>query len=428
MNRLKSILMAGAFSMGTITAPAFAGNLAIVISPNGKPDAKRAEMQDIIRLMATAVDPGEKAAVFDGMTGKTICEFIVPDRKSYASDKAKINANRACIGRLLKFAKDADQGRRHGALNLPQSLRTIVSTLDMASTDAVVIAGSPIYDDPREPSVSMLNGDYPSAGYITVEPSNSPYSMAGLEGRLQGTPVYFTYDDYDWVRNNRYKDGVYRFVGMTMKALGGPLVTFNNDRKQMINSVLRGESESLEDFEIPSSQKLEMIYVRPDAGGRIPIHERPLTNEIIPVAQRRRAIDVEVGITWNCNCDLDVYIRPFDGAEIIFYGNRRTNEGQFYRDYRNGEELLNGLESVSFYAPVDLDKMVIAVNLYRGDVPEGATGEIRISVGDKTWGKSFLITATEGNEGDGAEETFIDLRPANDAWVLEAASSIIISN
>lgn len=406
-------------------APALAGDLAVAVSPMGDPAHKKEEMVDVIRLITQTVAPGEQAVIFDGLSSRTICTFAVPNRRSYASEVAKLNANRACVSQLIKFAESANPGGAPGALNVPGTLRAIVKSLNMAEIDAVILFGSPVYDDRQEPSVSMAGGHVPSDGHITAPGAASPYSMAGLEERLQGTPVHFTSDGYDWALNNRHETSVHRFWQLTAETLGGPLATFNADRAQLIERVKQGVTAAPVTFERSDSAKLEMIEIEPDMGRRTPIHQRPLADEPLPASQYRRALDVEVGITWACACDMDIYVRPSPQAEVIFYGNRHTNEGRFYRDYRNGRELLNGLESVSFYAPVNLDEMAIGVNFYSGAAPEGVEGEIRLSVGGKTYGQPFRIGAVSGNEGAGASEAFRDLAAPNERWVMTTGAAIV---
>ncbi|MGF1463695.1 MAG: hypothetical protein ACFB2Z_11130 [Maricaulaceae bacterium] len=295
----------------------------------------------------------------------------------------------------------------------------------MASIDAVAIFGSPIYDNPQEPSVSMADGFVPSDGHITVARGRSAHSLAGLENALGGTPVHFSYDGYDWTINARHHFAVHRYVALGMDTLGGALVTFNTDRGQLIDQIHRGVDTPVETFERAASDKLEMIQIRPDRTRRLPIHEREVTTAPISAQTRRRATDLEVGISWNCACDMDIYVQAHPQARVLYFGQTNTREGQFWRDYRSGRDLLNGLESVTFHAPVNLDEMVIGVNFYSGRAPQGVTGELRLAIGGATYAQPFTINATSGNGGRGAAEMISTRDAPNDHWVVFEATDVV---
>jgi len=403
----------------------YADNLIVAVSPNGEPAAKKAEMIDVIQMMTKTVQPGEEATLMDGLTGRSICTFTVPDRRSYASEKAKLNVNRSCVGKLIRFAEAANMSATAGQLDLPRLLRTIAQTARMNTIDAVVIFGDPNYANPQEPSFAMTGGYVPSDGHSTADRTASPFGMAGLDDSFMGTSVHFTSDGYPWARNTRHEDMVHRFTWLTLATLGAPLATFNADRDQLIKRVIDGVGRSPVSFEWAASDKLEMIYVDLDRGPGLPIHERELSTAVLSAAEVRRAREVEVGISWSCACDLDIWVRPHDNAEVLFYGHTRSREGRFYRDYRNGRDLLNGLESVSFDAPVDLSKMVIGVNFYSGSAPDGVTGEVRLSVGDRTYAKPFVLEATSGNAGNGASEVFAAQSVPNEQWAVFKGNQIV---
>ena len=426
MMNFKSKSLALLLMAGAATAPlAQADDLAIVLSPNGSPDAKHGEVMDMLKLATSVVEPGETAVFIDGLNNKTICTLAVPNRKAYRSEKAKLTVNAPCVGVLLSVAKAADVDAVAGQLDLPRTYRMIGQSLDMDVIDAVVVLGSPIHDHADEPSTTMAVGHVPSDGHITASLGHSPYGMAGLEGAFKATPVHFSSEGYEWIRNSRHEDMVHRFHALMADTLGSPLVTFNNDRAQLIKQVSKGVDQAAMSFERSASQKLEMIHVGLDRAPSTPIHERPVTETPLSAAQSRRAIDVEVGINWSCACDMDIYVRPSAGAETIYYGNVLTNEGRFYRDYRSGRDLLNGLESISLHAPVDLAEMVIAVNFYSGEAPDGVSGEVRLAVGDKTYAKPFEISAQTGNQAKGAEAA-IRNRAAPDAfWVVMTGAGVV---
>ncbi|NQY41455.1 MAG: hypothetical protein HRT80_15325 [Henriciella sp.] len=420
---LSLLLLSGA----SLAPLAQADNLAIVLSPNGEPDARRAEAMDAIKLATAAVELGESAIFINGLTTKTICTFNVPERRAYGSDKAKLTYNRACVGAVLNLANKGDAGASLGQLDLPRTYRMLAGSLDMDAIDAIAIFGSPVHDHVDEPSTTMAVGHIPSDGHIIASQGQSPYGMAGLEGALKGTPVHFSTDGYDWVRNSRHESMVHRFHALTAETLGAPLATFNSDREQLIARVTAGARDTAMSFERSSSQKLEMIHVALDSAPGTPIHERPISEAPLSASERRRAVDVEVGINWSCACDMDVYVRPSEDAETIYYGNVLTNEGRFYRDYRNGRELLNGLESVTLHAPVNLSEMVIGVNFYSGNAPDGVSGEVRLSVGDTTFAKPFEITATSGNAARGADAAITGQTAPDEFWVV-MSGDVIVTN
>ncbi|MEL6692380.1 MAG: hypothetical protein AAFQ12_05020 [Pseudomonadota bacterium] len=418
---LALLLLSGA----SIAPLAQADNLAIVLSPNGEPEAKRMEVMDAIKLATSAVELGETAIFLDGLTTKTLCTFTVPERRAYGSDKAKLTYNRACVGTLLNLAEQANASAVAGQLDLPRTYRMMAQSLDMEAIDAIAIFGSPIHNHVDEPSTTMAVGHIPSDGHITASQGQSPYGMAGLDGALKGTPVHITTDGYEWVRNSRHESMVHRFNALTVETLGSPLVTFNTDREQLIARVHSGIDEPALTFERSSSDKLEMIHVGLDRAPGAPIHERPIAETPLSASEARRAIDVEVGINWSCACDMDIYVRPHDEAETVFYGNVLTNEGRFYRDYRNGRDLLNGLESITLHAPVDLSETVIGVNFYSGNAPDGVSGEVRLSVGDKTYAKPFEIGSTRGNGARGADAAFAQKAPPNEFWVVMTGAEVV---
>lgn len=408
-----------------LMTPSQAANLAIALSPYGDLSSKKIEVVDFIMLAARTVEPSERADFLNGVTGGSICTFDVPDRKAYSSEKAKLNVNKACAAKLLSFASNASAERPAGTLNIPHLLRTIIQTSDMDVIDALIISGSPIHDDPREPSTSMAQGDTPSDGHSLVSQGTSPFGMAGLEKGLKGTPVHMTAQDVDWELNSNHAFLVNRFWGVTMDFLDGPLVTFNQDRKKVSERLQRGVTAPAQMFERASSNKLEMIAAEMDHGRTVPIHERQLSTKPLSANEMRYAQDVQVGITWDCECDMDIYVQAGSGDQPLFYGNKRTQEGVFHRDFLSGKDLLNGLEYVSLNVPVNLEDMLIAVNFYGGEAQAGVEGEIRVSIGPRTYGMPFTISGTKGNKGKGGNQAVSTRKAPNDRWFVTKADQVV---
>jgi len=137
-----------------------------------------------------------------------------------------------------------------------------------------------------------------------------------------------------------------------------------------------------------------------------------------------RARNIEVGITWNCACDMDIYVQADRRAKVLFFGLQSSHEGVFRKDYRNASDLLNGLETVKFHAPVDLNKMMIGINYYQGS-QKTVNGEIRLTIGNQTYAQPFTIEADRGNGGKNAKQAFKTYKSPSKHWAMLSAKDIV---
>lgn len=414
-----------------VTAPLLAAQVAqadpviIGLSPNGDATTKKAEAITAIKLAVQSTDLGETSYFVNALTGKSIAAFRVPDKKTYASDKAKISVNRREIGKLMGFAKNADSNARAGAMDVFGTMRTLVKNYDMDKIDAIVFMGDPLFDSPKEPSLSMRGGHVFSPAHIKASPARTHFGMAGLEGAFKNKPVHITTEGYDWVQSTRHQEAVERVLSLTVKHLGGNLVSFNADRALTVERVKDGIQTPVQTYEFPPSTKLEMEFVGFDDRDAVPIHERDISTETLTAHDITRARNVEVGITWSCACDIDIYVRPSKSADVLYYGHQRSREGKFYKDYRDARDLLNGLETASFNAPVNLHEMDIGINFYEGKAPANVTGQIRLALGSRTYAKPFTIKAQSGNQGKGSKKAFQTLKAPNSHWAMLRGSDIV---
>ena len=62
--------------------------------------------------------------------------------------------------------------------------------------------------------------------------------------------------------------------------------------------------------------------------------------------------------------------------------------------------------------------MKFVINFYRGDVPNGVQGELRLSVDGNTYSKPFDIKANEGNKGKGVQALLNDTGGKNPQSIL----------
>jgi len=415
-----------ALILGVMLAPlAYAESIIVGISPNGNPQAKKIEVIEVLKFVTEITDLGETSIFVNALTGESICDFHVKAKKSYSSAKAKINYNRVCVGGLMTFAKNANPQGHSGATDFWVTLRTIAGNYNMERTDAIILIGDPRYHSDSEAALSMMGAHVANDSHIVADSTRSHYGMAGLEGALNGTPVHFSSQGYDWFDNTRHKDAVTRFQSLSVEYLGGQLVTANQDTAQLFERIKMGLKKPVKRYEPNYIDKLEMLFVGREVSDEVPIHEREISTETINTASITRSRNIQVGITWRCACDLDVFVQANRRSEVLFYGNQSSAEGIFRKDYRSASALLNGLETVRFHAPVDLSKMMIGVNHYSGRSSGDVTGEIRITIGSQTYAHPFVLKSQKGNKGVDAKKAFKTYKAPSNYWMMISAQDIL---
>lgn len=418
------------FAASLLAGTAYADSLLVVLSPAGSEDQKRAEAIDMLALAIEATQPGETSYFINGVTGQSICTINVPDKKAYRSDRAKLNVNRACAAQIMSFPRNDTVALgwtpHAGALDIAGTLRSVVQNYDMSQIDAVVMVGNPLYHDPRHADLSMLAGHVYSEGHVAASVVQSHFGMAGFDEALAGTPVHITFDGYDWVQNSAHEDAVHRVTALTIGAMGGALVTYNGDRSRLIERVKSNVSGPVRTFtRDETATKREMIFVGSQPSDFIPIHERELSQAPLATSETLAARNIEVGITWKCACDLDIYVRPNPRADVLYFGHQSTREGTFFKDYRHSAELKNGLESAHLSAPVDLREMLLGINFYGGSAPRGVEGEIRLTLNGETYARAFSLEATNGNAAQGAQDVLSSGSSKSPHWTVLSGFDVV---
>lgn len=401
MNK-NTLLLLGLLFMTLMVAPvAFARDLVVAVSPYyALDDAKRHSVALLKQL--TQLDQGSHVTLIDGYHLSIIGEFIIPDNPAYNNPKARLGLNRDAVAALKRFADKSVMpgGAGHpsvpGAVRLPQLLRYAAHHFAQGKRLDVIVLGSPFYDDPKEPAFSMAGGRFPSDGHLFVSQGKTPFGAADQAGLLKNIVVHVGYGSDSIMQGDRHAYFVKRFWTLYVEALGGRLGSFIAD----VPTLFRGMSLNAvpaHDFKPIRSDKLEMIPLRP-VENKQSIFERPVNKTTLSQKQIIHAENVQIGISWQCAlCDLDIYARPLPGADVIYFGRMVTTHGRYWKDYRNSPQPTNGYETISFDIPLDLRTLVIAINFYEGEAPQGVSGEIRISVNDATYAAPFHIPATRGN-------------------------------
>lgn len=386
----------------TMTALAFAPHIAeatdyivAIASPMDKTHEKP------LQAFLGEVPLGSETILLDAQSQRVLCTFTVPDNKIYRHIKARFKHNRRCFAALKK----AQSAKKQAGMPIPQILSHVAENYETQGLD-VVLLGQPFYHKPAEPALSMLDGNIPSDGHINAHRSASVYGTKGLEYALTGARLHFAFPPQTPLINNQHKHFLRRFWSLYGQAQGASLVSFHNDAMNVFTRVLNNAKPPVNDYVLDKVTKLEMLRIRlqPPA---TPIYQRSLSHTPLSAAHIANAHNVEIAISWDCkSCDLDLYVRPWDNAPVLFFGQPSTAQGSFWKDFTNSPRAANAWETISLHVPIDLNKTLIAANFYGGNAPKGIQGELRITASGQTYAKPFTISATTGKEQNGIRSTF----------------------
>lgn len=386
-----------------ITPAARAADMVVAMSPWNTVDAARAEAKQILQFL-TLLEPGSSVLLVDGYRLSTIGEFDIPASPAYGSAKARLAVNRKAVAALLKFAGNATppgapgQPRLTGALRLPQLLSHIAENIATGGALDVVLLGSPLYED-ETLAFSMAEGYFPGDGHLFAGRDKTPFGAAGTDGLLKGVRVHIGFDAENGFRDDRHRYFVKRFWTLYIERQGGELVTYTVDMPSLFRRVQGHAQAPAHDYEPVETDKLEMIRIAPPKVNKS-VFERELSHAPIPADTLRRAENVEIGISWDCDaCDLDLYARPFPGAQLLYYAKPVSPEGQYWKDHQRSPRATGGYEIIAFSTPLDLRVLKVAVNFYKGNAPHGVNGEFRLSIDGQTYAKNFRIDSPTGNSG-----------------------------
>lgn len=418
MGKHKQAMMA--LSMTTALchpAVAEARDTVVVLSPNQESAALQAQIETVIGHLTQTLALGERAIFVDGANARLAAEFVVPDREAYENPRAKLQANGPALRDLKQVIDRAQDGA--ATIDMAATLRTVRETFPAADggSDMIVLA-SPIATPALAPHLSMRDGRIPSDGHIAAAAGDSPYGASGISGSLEGYEIHWGLIGPDWAISTAHAHHVERFWTLTAEAHGASMAYFGDDLRTMFRNTGGDVPDRQHAEPLQPEAKVEMLQFAADGGAVAALFSDPLVTGPASELTWRSASGVRIGITWPCrDCDIDLYVRPNPRAPVIYFGQPATAEGRLFKDFTNSP--VGGYETVALVGEANLGEVRLALNLYRGNVPQGGVeGEIRIAIGEDIRAMPFTIPASVGNRGDGAESVILDGVAANDAWVV----------
>ncbi len=433
---MKGLLVKTLFGIILLTGSSpevYAKQMIMGISPVLEQKTSKEQTKSILQFLTRKVQPGEEVLIFDAWNIQSLGTFAVPDKALYNSEKAKLQANRALVSRLMSMGKDDHllvKQTVKGAIKMPQFLEFVSLNYGPIEDMDILIFGSPIYTDLKTPQMSMTGGKIAGDGHFKSLPSDTPFSIIGKERLLENTRIHLFIPDKNWAMSEHYAYWVKRMWTLFIEGQGGALSSFTSDAQTFWRRAEMSAGALPHDFKITDSSKMETLVVAKKSDQTHSIYERKLSNKRVSKDILRMAKQVEIGISWDCkNCDLDLYVKPHQSAQVLYFGSPTSPEGVFHRDFVQSPKTDGGFETITFQVPVDLSNTLIAINWYGGNSQRrrirSLQGEIRLAIGQETYALPFNIQARQGNQGLGRELTLKTRKAANSHWLIISPKDIL---
>lgn len=401
-------LVAGLALVAALTVGGAANAANYVIGLPGDYPGEQSDVETLISKGFFATKAGDSLTVYDTTERRRLASIKVPDEVAYDNLRLRQNTFGNELRNLAPFLANLDKPAPQPAnIYFPQFLREFAnSTLPTlpGKTAELLVVGSAKYHDDREPKFTMLEGHFPSDGYLLSDDTAAPYGVTNRRGSLTGVNVHFCTTDNDWI-DDVHRQRVERFWSLYVKELGGKLASFTGDLNACTQRFVEKINETPEEFAVdPAQTKPEMLRIvrsteraaepRQDDGARFMEDDAAISTQ--PPA--RRTGPSKVGIRWACGaCDIDLYARASPQADFLYFAQQATPEGRHNKDWLNSPDVEKQYEYIDFTTPIDIDNLEIYLHFYRGQQPGGPGGVIRLWFDGQVYEKPFHITAERGN-------------------------------
>ncbi|HUD47720.1 MAG TPA: hypothetical protein VMR33_12875 [Candidatus Baltobacteraceae bacterium] len=384
------------------------GAFVVGLSPFLSPTVKDTVFRGLVRLIVEDLPLNTSVEVYDAFNLTSITRLRIPNAKVFNSPKTRANQFSSSIGAIKQFlARDnarpgGPETVLDGAIRLPQFCDFLAQNRparDRNKNLPLLLIGSPLYQDSREPSFSMVEGYFPSDGHLHASREESVFGFTPGEGSSQGLLVYWAYFGDPWV-SDLHREKVTRFWALYIERRDGRLASFSADLDTAMgafSSEAPGRSAASNGWVAdPHQTRLEMVRATRGVnlvdwltGDALP--------ETSPPPPSRLVGPLKIGIRWKENIDLDLYAAPRRDGETLFFQHPRSPEGFYLKDHRSspGREY----EIIEFESPVDVRDVRAFVNFYGGACPGGPRGEVRIKFLNHIYNGTFAIASSEGNQG-----------------------------
>lgn len=377
----------------------------IGVSPFLQKGEKDAVFRKIVGHVLEEAPLNSSVWIYDAFHLRTVALIDLPDVRAFRSSKTRANQFKEPVEQLREFlAKESEPPKVERlsfdrAVRLPQFLDFVSENLiSTGAAVSVVILGSPLYMDAKEPSFSMGDGAFPSDAHLEAGRDQTVYGLKSRERALERLRVHQCWFGDPWI-SEVHREKVGRFWSLYLEKQGAQLATFCGDLPTAFNALKAGPEllARAPRHELDrGSTKVEMLRVSRDVAGGDWITREVISNAAT-TAPSKTVGPMKIGIRWKGDIDLDLYSTPEKGAQTLFFENTRSAEGYYFKDHRSSPE--REYEFIEFEKPVDVWQVEARINFFEGRVPAGPGGEVRIEFGGRIYTAPFELRARHGNEG-----------------------------
>lgn len=378
----------------------------IGISPFLDKSVKDDLYRRIITFVLDHMPLNSSLSIYDAYNIRSVTQIIVPDVRAFRSSKTRANQFKEPIQQLRQFVAATAERPTAPRLNLDQAVRfpqfmDFVGENLCKSKDplVVMVLGSPLYLDAKEPGFSMIDGYFPSDGHLLASREQSVFGLKTRANALTNVTVHFGWFGDPWV-SAVHQEKIARFWTLYLAGQGGTLATFCGDLPTLFNAVHapRNLAENrASKFEIdPAEKKIEMLRITRDASMADWITRDNVTSGQQPPPSKTVG-PMKIGIRWKGKSDLDLYASATPHSETLFFEHTRAPEGYYFKDHRSSPD--REYEFIEFESPVDVFQVEAMINFYEGSAPGGPVGEVRVEFDGRIYSSRFNLAASKGNQG-----------------------------
>lgn len=307
---------------------------------------------------------------------------------------------------LLNTSPTASKGSSGDFVRWVRSLELRRVEFPKATRFDAIYLGSPLVTQPE--AYSMVQR-YPSDGFL-FKP-DSPFLVDASKSPLNGIAVHVVHSpglqEFSERDRDFHRDRIKRFYGRFIAGLGGNLSSFSGNIDHLKN--VAGSPVPRADYGSPNRNEKPVIHevMTPQLEAIDEARQSSLWANKIgtnPPPPKNSSAPVDLGITWNRNVDLDLYVKPDGDQELSFQQTTSSkNGGRFLRDI-TAMPGTNGYETITYESAVSLRTMQAYINHYAGASAAPIDIEVRIRTEGQTYFKKLSLPPGSGTRGGGSRD------------------------